>query len=134
MAASLVDDADKARDDARWESLAQSTARETMRGAAAEGLTSSGVNSMGAVAVPHSRAGHGLPDKGLLREQVYSLVRQLDKGMLTASGFRSRAAQMQIDIPSAVQKLLQDFEANGRADFSRFVRGFEEYLHAKAIE
>lgn len=127
VAATLVDDADKARDDARWESLAQAQARDVVRGA---GM----VPQSGLGMAPTARAGHGLPDKGLLREQVYSLVRQLDKGMLTAAGFRARAAQMQIFIPPAVDKLLLDFEANGRADFARYVKGFEDYLHARARE
>jgi len=80
--------------------------------------------------LPITSAGYHTADQGLLREQIYSCVRQLDQGRLPASGFRERLKALGVVMPPEAQRLLSMYECNGRVDFTKFVRSFEDYLNA----
>lgn len=67
-------------------------------------------------------------DRGLLREQIYSCVRQLDSGSMTAHDFRVRLTQLGVPVPAEVDRLLANAGAAGRAQFTQFVRAFEPYF------
>jgi hypothetical protein len=79
---------------------------------------------------PTTSAGYRTSDGGLIREQVYAAVRQLDAGRMTGAGFRERLAALGVPVPVGVDKLIAVYENNGKADFGRFVRAFEEYFAA----
>jgi hypothetical protein len=115
VAGALRDTADPTPDAARFETSAQADARRGIRTSTPGAITS---------------AGYGGKDGGLLREQLYSLVRQLDAGSLTIGGFRGRLRGLAVDeadIPP-LERLLSDYASNGTADFGRFVRAFEDFL------
>lgn len=99
----------------RFESAASSSARRGLGGAVA----SSG---------PLSSAGYDSSAGALIRQQLYSLVRQLDAGAVSVGGFRDRMASLGVGVPAPVEKLLADFSANGKADFAKFVRAFDSVI------
>lgn len=103
---------------ARFETVTQA---ESRRGVGAEGVVG-------------TSAGYYSADGGFVREQIYSLVRQLDGGSLSTRDFRVRVAQLGVSpLPVLVEKLILEFEANGRANFPRFVRAFEDYFAANTV-
>eukprot|EP01138_Halocafeteria_seosinensis_P001658 gb/GECG01001699.1/.p1 GENE.gb/GECG01001699.1/~~gb/GECG01001699.1/.p1 ORF type:complete len:834 (+),score=114.25 gb/GECG01001699.1/:1-2502(+) len=101
--------------DARFESVSQSYARI-------------GTGGKGLLSRPLTSAGYHTSDGGLVREQIYGIVRQLDQGVIDVNEFRHRMNELNIPIPLTVEKLLTDYEANGSADFARFVKAFEDYF------
>jgi len=104
-------------DDHHFETTSQMTS--------AEALNRSGL--------PITSAGYHTADQGLLREQIYSCVRQLDQGRLPASGFRERLKTLGVVMPPEAQRLLSMYECNGRVDFTKFVRSFEDYLNVSTV-
>ena len=101
--------------DARFESVSQSYARI-------------GTGGKGVLSRPLTSAGYHTSDGGLVREQIYGIVRQLDQGVIDVNEFRHRMTELNIPIPLTVEKLLTDYQANGSADFARFVKAFEDYF------
>lgn len=93
--------------------------------AAAEGLQRTGG--------PLTSAGYNTRDNGLVREQIYSSIRQLDQGSLTSKDFRLRLQQLGMELPQAAKTLLAHYESNGRVDFKDFVRAFEPYFRRSTI-
>ena len=91
----------------RFETVAQETARRGLGRDARAG--------------PPARS--GAPDLGLLRQSIYSAVRQLDVGAITARAFRALLESRDVPVTPAVEKLLMDYTSTGRADFTKFVRG-----------
>ncbi len=49
---------------------------------------------IGSDGLPTTSAGYSSVDGGFVREQIYSLIRQLDVGALTARDFRVKVAQL----------------------------------------
>jgi hypothetical protein len=82
---------------------------------------------------PLTSAGYHSQDKGLVREQIYSAIRQLDSGALTSADFRERLAQIGLEMPVEAKTLLAHYEANGRVGFSDFVRAFEPYFRRSTV-
>jgi hypothetical protein len=83
--------------------------------------------------LPITSAGYHTKDKGLIREQIYSCVRQLDQGKLTSKTFRKRLQALGVEMPPEAQRLLSMYEYNGSVDFNKFVRSFENYLNTATI-
>lgn len=78
--------------------------------------------------VPITSAGYQTADRGLIREQLYSLIRQLDQGAITIKSFRQHLGSMGIPVPPRANRHLQLYAANGRVNFKEFVMAFEDYL------
>ena len=57
--------------------------------------------------VPLTSAGYQTADKGLIREQLYSLIRQLDQGSITINTFRQHLSAMRIEMPPRAERHLQ---------------------------
>lgn len=79
---------------------------------------------------PITSAGYRTTDGGLLREQVYSLVRQLDSGDMNVADFRLAVQRLGLPVTPVVERLLANYKSNGKARFSDFVRAFEDYFAA----
>jgi hypothetical protein len=82
---------------------------------------------------PATSAGYRTEDHGLLREQVYSAVRQLDSGRISTKVFRERLFALGISVPISVEKLIQVYDCNGRADFGKFIRAFEDFFASHPV-
>lgn len=83
---------------------------------------------------PGTSAGYSTVDRGLVREQIYSSIRQLDQGSLTSKEFRTRLAQLGIGkLPPDAKKLVHQYECHGRVDFTKFVRAFEDYFRSATV-
>jgi len=108
---------DTATADARFESSTQAAQR-------------TGLWGKGDAHRPSTSAGYGTLDRGLLREQVYSAVRTLDAGDVTVRQFRARMADLGIELPPAVERLLQGYSYGGGAAFPVFVKAFEGFFDA----
>lgn len=107
--------------DARFESTMQATQRTGLYGKA------------DATHRPPTSAGYRTADRGLLREQIHSAVRLLDGGRINSRQFRARLTDIGVDLPPAVDRLLQTYDSNGKVDFPRFVRAFEDFLDARTV-
>lgn len=83
--------------------------------------------------VPLTSAGYQTADKGLIREQLYSLIRQLDQGAITIAAFRQHLNTMGIPVPPRANRHLQQYAANGRVNFKEFVMAFEDYLQDATV-
>ncbi len=105
--------------DTRFESVTQANARAGLGGAYAS-------------ARPKTSAGYSTADHGLLREQVYGIIRQLDQGTLTTKGFASQLNRLGVGVPPAVAVLLQKYDSNGSATFKQFVSAFQDYFAERA--
>jgi len=78
---------------------------------------------------------HGFnSEKKMLRQQIFSLVRKMDDGEITARDFQDKLFTMGFEIPPEVLQLLKNFDSSGRADFKQFVRAFERYLESRNQE
>jgi hypothetical protein len=86
-----------------------------------------------ASAVPVTSAGYQSRAGDILRQQLYSLVRQLDAASIDVWEFRARVARLGIEIPASAEKLIADFCATGKADFGKFVRAFDVVIAALPI-
>eukprot|EP00943_MAST-04B_sp_MAST-4B-sp1_P008671 g8671.t1 len=82
---------------------------------------------------PLTSAGYDTRDNGLVREQIYSSIRQLDQGGLTARDFRTRLAQLGLKMPHEAKRLLTHYESNGRVAFKDFVQAFEPYFQSCTV-
>jgi len=74
----------------------------------------------------HMQEGTGQPsqfgfncEKKMLRQQIFSLVRKMDDGEITARDFQDRLFTMGFEIPPEVLQLLKNFDSSGRADFKQ---------------
>jgi len=105
--------------DSRFESVTQANARAGLGGAYAS-------------ARPKTSAGYATSDHGLLREQVYGIIRQLDSGMLTTKSFAGQLQRLGVDMPAGVAVLLQKYDSNGSATFKQFVAAFQDYFAERA--
>ena len=105
--------------DSRFESVTQANARAGLGGAYAS-------------ARPKTSAGYATADQGLLREQVYGVIRQLDQGTLTTKSFAAQLQRLGVDMPPAVSVLLQKYDSNGSATFKQFVGAFQDYFAERA--
>jgi hypothetical protein len=105
--------------DSRFESVTQANNR-------------AGLGGEYASARPTTSAGYATSDGGLLREQVYGIVRQLDRGAISTKGFKSQLVRLGVGMPAPVGKLLQKYDSHGSATFAEFVRAFEEYFSERA--
>ena len=83
--------------------------------------------------VPITSAGYQTADKGLVREQLYSLIRQLDQGAITIATFRQHLHSMRIPVPPRAERHLHLYAANGRVNFKEFVVAFEDYLEQATV-
>jgi len=115
VAGALFDDVADISAKSRFESTASSTARR-------------GLGGDSAAAGPVTSAGYGSSTGALVRQQLYSLVRQLDSGAIAIPEFRDRLSRLGVGVPLSAEKLLADFAANGKADFGRFVRSFDDEI------
>ena len=59
-------------------------------------------------------------------------IRQLDRSELDTASFRLRLKLLGCEVPAEVDRLLTEYDANGRATFKDFVRAFEKYFAARA--
>ena len=105
--------------DDRFESVSQATARAGLGGDIAS-------------ARPATSAGYLTRDGGMLREQVYSIIRQLDRGTINTRTFKSQLERLGVQVPPPVNKLLLKYSSHGTATFAQFVRAFEDYFAAQA--
>lgn len=107
--------------DARFESTTQATQRTGLYG------------KSDALHRPPTSAGYRTADRGLLREQIHSAVRLLDGGRINSRQFRARLTDIGVDLPPSAERMLQTYDGNGKVDFPRFVRAFEDFLDAKTM-
>ena len=91
------------------------------------------LSGIGEPDVPITSAGYQTADKGLIREQLYSLIRQLDQGAITMRTFRQHLSTMGIPVPPRAERHLQLYASNGRVNFKEFVMAFEDYLQNATI-
>jgi hypothetical protein len=117
----LLVQAGAAGGDARFETATQASLRTGLHGKADTAHR------------PVTSAGYRTADHGMLREQVYSAIRQLDAGALPAGRFRERMAALGMPIPPVAERLLHNYDTNGKADFSRFVRAFEDAFAERTV-
>ena len=59
-------------------------------------------------------------------------IRQLDRGGIDTDQFRIRLKALGCEMPAGVDRLLVEYQANGRATFKQFVRAFEKYFATQA--
>lgn len=104
----------------RFESVASTTSRVGLGGT----MQATG---------PVTSAGYGSAAGTMLRQQLYSLVRQLDAGSLGVPDFRLRVERLGVAVPPHAEKLLSDFQATGKADFGLFVRAFDAVIAAMRL-
>jgi hypothetical protein len=105
---------------ARFESMASTTSR-------------AGLGGQTQASGPMTSAGYGSAAGTMLRQQLYSLVRQLDAGSMGVPDFRLRVERLGVSVPPHAEKLLSDFQATGKADFGRFVRAFDAVIAAMRL-
>ncbi len=73
-------------------------------------------------------------EQKMLRQQIFSLVRKMDGGEITARDFQDKLFTMGFEIPGPVLQLLKNYDSSGKADFKQFVRAFEKYFDSRSTE
>ncbi|GMI41050.1 hypothetical protein TeGR_g8140 [Tetraparma gracilis] len=82
-----------------------------------------------------SQASNGVNcEQKMLRQQIFSLIRKMDGGEISARDFQDKLFTMGFEIPPSVLQLLKNYDSSGKADFKQFVRAFEKYFDSRAGE
>jgi len=85
--------------------------------------------------VEPSQAGSGVNcEQKMLRQQIFSLIRKMDGGEISARDFQDKLFTMGFEIPAGVLQLLKNYDSSGKADFKQFVRAFEKYFDSRSGE
>ena len=71
---------------------------------------------------PLKNAGYGAADGGLVREQVYASIRQLDAGTLSVDAFEQELRALGVVLPPAARACLARHRAAGDVKFAAFVQ------------
>ena len=61
-------------------------------------------------------------------------IRLLDRGGIDTDEFRIRLNKLGCEMPAEVDRLLVEYQGNGRATFKTFVRAFEKYFTERAAK
>ena len=83
--------------------------------------------------LPITSAGYHTKDRGLLREQIYSCLRNLDSGTFDANQCRQRLENLGVKIGAASEKHFQKHLRTGQMDFNKFARSFEDFLEKSTM-
>jgi len=76
---------------------------------------------------PHSQHGEA---HVMLRETIYSAIRELGAGRQTSVAFRHRLETLGVRMPRAAEVELKAYERSGRLKFNVFVRAFDEFFRS----
>lgn len=93
----------------------------------------SSIQMMDGLGSDHSSAGMNCEQK-MLKQQIFSLVRKLDGGEITATAFHDRLFTMGFEIPPAVLQLLKNYDSSGKLNFKQFVKAFDQYFQSRSEE
>lgn len=73
-------------------------------------------------------------EQKMLKQQIFSLVRKMDAGEITATVFQDKLFTMGFEIPQNVVQLLKNFESSGKVNFKEFIGAFDKYFDARSGE
>jgi Ca2+-binding EF-hand superfamily protein len=73
-------------------------------------------------------------EQKMLKQQIFSLVRKMDAGEITATIFQDKLFTMGFEIPNSVVQLLKNFESSGKVNFKEFIGAFDKYFDARSGE
>ncbi|GMH53862.1 hypothetical protein TrRE_jg1605, partial [Triparma retinervis] len=73
-------------------------------------------------------------EQKMLKQQIFSLVRKMDAGEISATIFQDKLFTMGFEIPVTVLQLLKNYDSSGKVNFKEFIRAFERYFDSRAGE